>query len=134
MAGPKNVKLENRSGREFPELSPATTGLQGKCPRCGNGKLFNGLLDLAETCESCGLDYGFADAGDGPAVFVIFILGAFATGGVLFTEFVIGAPYVANLVTWGTATLILSIFLLRKMKGLLIAQQYVKKAAEGRLS
>ena len=49
--------------------SPIITGLLGRCPRCGQGHSFKGFLTLAPRCERCGLDYGFADAGDGPAVF-----------------------------------------------------------------
>jgi len=40
-----------------------------RCPRCRQGKLFSGLLTLRKKCEGCGLDYSFADAGDGPAIF-----------------------------------------------------------------
>ena len=54
---------------------PIGRGLRGRCPRCGEGRLFHGFLSLRPACERCGLDYGFADAGDGPAVFVILIGG-----------------------------------------------------------
>ena len=54
----------------FPDLSPFKTGLAGKCPRCGRGKLFNGYLTVADRCSSCGLSYAFADGGDGAAWFV----------------------------------------------------------------
>ena len=50
-------------------------GLLCACPRCGKGKLFRGFLTLRPHCEVCGLDYGFADAGDGPAVFIILFAG-----------------------------------------------------------
>ena len=46
-------------------------GLRCRCPRCGKGKLFAGFLTLRPRCEVCGLDYGFADSGDGPAVFIM---------------------------------------------------------------
>src|SRR5436305_374632 len=39
-------------------------GLACKCPRCGNGKLYAGFLELRPACEQCGLDYAFIDAGD----------------------------------------------------------------------
>src|SRR5438128_12678402 len=54
---------------------PILAGLAGRCPRCGKGKLFRGFLQLRPRCDSCGLEYGFADPGDGPAVFAIFIGG-----------------------------------------------------------
>jgi uncharacterized protein (DUF983 family) len=56
--------------------SPYLAGLLCRCPRCGNGKLFNGFLTLKPDCDSCSLDFTFADAGDGPAIFVIMIAGA----------------------------------------------------------
>lgn len=55
----------------WPPLSPLHTGLRGRCPRCGQGHLFDGFLKLRQECEVCGLDYSFADPADGPAFFVI---------------------------------------------------------------
>jgi uncharacterized protein (DUF983 family) len=56
-------------------MGSTRAGLRCACPRCGKGKLFRGFLTLAPCCEACGLDYGFADAGDGPAVFIMFLAG-----------------------------------------------------------
>src|ERR1019366_8081733 len=47
------------------------TGIRGRCPRCGEGKLFRGFLKLASRCDVCGLNYGFADPADGPAFFAM---------------------------------------------------------------
>jgi uncharacterized protein (DUF983 family) len=44
--------------------SPYLTGLLCRCPRCGKGKLFGGFLTLKNDCDSCGLDFNFADSGD----------------------------------------------------------------------
>ena len=54
-----------RSTDEIGHL-PIGRGLRGRCPRCGDGHLFKGFLSLRPKCEHCGLDYGFADSGDGP--------------------------------------------------------------------
>src|SRR5262245_45730672 len=54
---------------------PIMRGLSGRCPDCGQGRLFDGFLALRPRCEHCGLDYSFADAADGPAVFVILLSG-----------------------------------------------------------
>src|SRR5580704_1980786 len=67
-------------------------GLAGRCPRCGKGSLFRGFLNVAPRCESCGLDYAFADAGDGPAVFVIFIAGFIVVGAVLALQILFQPP------------------------------------------
>ena len=42
--------------RIWPRLSPMSTGLACKCPRCGKGRLFNGLLEVRDTCAHCELD------------------------------------------------------------------------------
>jgi uncharacterized protein (DUF983 family) len=111
---------------------PITTGLRGRCPRCGNGKLFQGFLTLRPSCSQCGLDFNFADAGDGPAVFVILIGGAIVVFAALITEVVYQPPYWLHAVLWLPLILIVTLAPLRPIKGLLIALQYHHKAAEGR--
>lgn len=117
--------------RETP--SSLEVGLRGCCPRCGEGKLFAGFIDLAPKCESCGLDYGFADSGDGPAVFIMMIAGFLIVGLVLWVEFTWSPPYWVHIVLWLPLTLILTLGLIRPLKAWLVAQQYRHKAAEGRL-
>lgn len=107
------------------------TALQGRCPCCGEGKLYDGFLKIADQCDQCGLDYGFADSGDGPAVFVIMIVGFIATGGVLYTEFTYEPPLWLLIGLWGPLTIILCLLFLYWLKGALIAQQYLTKAEQG---
>ena len=115
------------------EPPPIARGLRGRCPRCGKGHLFQGFLGLRAACESCGLDYGFADAGDGPAVFVILIGGFIVVFAAMFTEIAYQPPYWVHAVLWIPLVLIVTIVPLRPIKGLMIALQYHHKAAEGRL-
>lgn len=112
---------------------PIGRGLRGRCPRCGEGRLFHGFLSLRPTCERCGLDYGFADAGDGPAVFVILIGGFIVVFAALMTEVFYQPPYWVHAALWLPLILIVTLVPLRLVKGLLIALQYHHKAAEGRL-
>jgi len=112
---------------------PIGRGLRGRCPRCGEGRLFQGFLSLRSACERCGLDYGFADAGDGPAVFVILLGGFIVVFAALMTEIVYQPPYWVHAVLWLPLILIVTLAPLRLIKGLLIALQYHHKAAEGRL-
>jgi uncharacterized protein (DUF983 family) len=112
---------------------PIGRGLRGRCPRCGEGRLFRGFLSLRPACERCGLDYGFADAGDGPAVFVILIGGFIVVFAALMTEVVYQPPYWVHAALWLPLILIVTLVPLRLVKGLLIALQYHHKAAEGRL-
>jgi uncharacterized protein (DUF983 family) len=113
--------------------SPYLAGLMCRCPRCGKGKLFAGFLTLAPECELCGLDYSFADAGDGPAVFVILFTGFIVATAAVVVEFVWRPPYWLHAVLWIRTILVISLGLLRPLKGLLIALQYHHKAEQGRL-
>ena len=112
---------------------PIGRGLRGRCPRCGEGHLFQGFLTLRPACERCGLDYSFADSGDGPAVFVILIGGGIVVFAALMTEVLFQPPYWLHALLWLPLILIVTLAPLRLLKGLLIALQYHHKAAEGRL-
>ena len=117
----------------FPPVDPVSAGLRGRCPRCGEGRMFSGVLSLAKRCGVCRLDYSFADAGDGPAVFVILIIGFIVVGLALWMEVSVNPPLWLHFLLWIPLTLVLSLVALRLIKGVLIALQYSNKAAEGRL-
>lgn len=112
--------------------SPLLAGLRGRCPRCGEGHLFTGYLAVAPGCDRCGLDFGFADAGDGPAVFIMMIVGFLTVGLALWLDASFGwsLPAIAAVVVPLVFLLVLG--LLRPAKGLLIAAQWHNKAEEGR--
>ena len=118
---------------DWPPQSPVTTGLRGNCPRCGNGRLYDGLLNPADRCMACGLDYGFIDSGDGPAVFVILILGFVIAGLALFVETAFSPPLWLHAVLWIPVTALAGIWALRVSKAMLIAYQYKTSAKEGEL-
>jgi uncharacterized protein (DUF983 family) len=113
--------------------SPYLTGLAGRCPSCGRGALFSGFLTLRSRCDACGLDYAFADAGDGPAVFVILLGGLIVVAAALIVEVVYQPPFWVHAVLWAPLILVVTLAPLRLLKGLLIALQFHHKAAEGRL-
>lgn len=117
----------------FPPVSPYAAGLGCKCPRCGQGALYKTYLGLNERCEACGLDYSKADPGDGPAVFVIFIVGFVAVALAIFVRFVLFAPAAVAFLVAGGAAVILILVMLRPLKATLIALQYRHKAEEGRI-
>lgn len=118
--------------QDFPPQSPFLTGLQGRCPRCGRGPLFKNFLELAAECSRCGLNFSFADSGDGPAVFVSLIGGFVVLGLALWTELTYEPPFWVHLIIFLPLTLIVCAGLLRPLKGILIALQYQNKALEGR--
>jgi len=107
-------------------------GLSCACPRCGQGRLFAGFLKLQPRCERCGLDFGFADSGDGPAVFIMFLAGAIVVGAALATEILFQPPYWVHAALWLPLILLVTLGPLRPMKGLMIALQYHHQAAESR--
>lgn len=114
-------------------VSPLAAGLACKCPRCGEGALFAGYLKLAAACPKCGLDYAEADSGDGPAVFVIFIVGFLAVAFALVARYAWEWPLGVALGASLGATVALSAGLLRPMKATMIALQFAHNAAEGRV-
>lgn len=114
-------------------VDAARMAMFGRCPQCGGGKLFGGFLSLKPRCSRCGLDYAFIDSGDGPAVFVILIIGFVVVGLALYTEVSFNPPLWVHFLLWLPLTIILCLPLLRILKGLMIGLQYKNKAAEGSL-
>ena len=118
---------------EKPTLAQSVAaGLAGRCPRCREGSLFSGFLTVGKQCDTCGLDYSFADAGDGPAIFVILIAGFIVVGAALIVEVLYQPPFWLHAVLWGPLILAVTLLPLRVLKGLLIVLQYHHRAAEGR--
>jgi uncharacterized protein (DUF983 family) len=122
----------NSQDQAYPPVSPLRAGLLGRCPRCGKGRLFSGFLTLAPACENCGLDFAFMDSGDGPAFFVMSIVGFVVVGGALAVEVRYQPPLWVHVALWLPLSLLLAMALLRPFKGVLVALQYRYRAAEGR--
>jgi uncharacterized protein (DUF983 family) len=108
----------------FPPVSPLRAALGGRCPRCGRGRLFSGWLTVRGGCEICGLDLSNHDAGDGPAVFVIFILGLVVVALAAIVERVFAPPIWVHLMLWTPLIMIGAVTMLRPFKAALIALQY----------
>ena len=118
--------------REDPGVS-SLGAIAGRCPRCGKGRLFRGFLTLAPRCGSCGLDFAFADPGDGPAVFATLIVGFIVVGLALGVEVLYEPPLWLHFGVFLPLVIALGILVLRPLKGLMIARQYQTRAEEGRL-
>lgn len=116
----------------YPDLSPISTGLAGKCPRCGRGKIFKGFLTVADKCNSCGLDFSFANAGDAATWFVMVIGSILAMGSTLYVEFTYQPAYWVHALVAIPMAVGVPLLLLRPVKGFFIAQQYKRDAAPGR--
>lgn len=103
---------------------PVRAGLRGRCPRCGQGPLFDGFLKVRPACNACGLDYSTIQTGDGPASFIMQIAGFLVGFSALFVEIKFHPPMWVHLVVWLPLVVVLSLALMRPGRGLMIALQY----------
>lgn len=119
--------------KQWPRLSPISTGVRGRCPRCGQGHLFQGFLTLRPSCEACGLDYSFADPADGPAFFAMMFACIPVAILAVWLEIAYQAPVWVHFVLTLPFGLVTCVLPLRPLKGWLVCSQYYFKAEEGRL-
>lgn len=115
------------------EPTALKASIKGLCPRCGQGSLFDGYLDIAKRCSHCGLDYSVFDVGDGATVFVILIAGFLICGGALVVEVKYSPPYWVHALIWLPLIAIVVLGGLRLVKSTLMVLQYKHRAGEGRL-
>ncbi len=113
--------------------TPLAAGLGGLCPRCSARGLFQGILKFAPRCRSCGLNFASFNVGDGPAAFLILLVGAVVVALALWLELAISPPFWVHLLIWPVVTLALVVGLLRIAKGALITLEYRNAAREGRI-
>jgi len=113
--------------------SPLQAAAAGNCPRCGERTLFKGWLSFADRCRACGLDYSTFNVGDGPAAFLIFIVGTIVVVAALVVDGAFSPPWWVHLV-WIPVTAALTIGGLRLSKALLLGQEYRHRAREGRIA
>ena len=113
-----------------PSIPIAEAALRCACPRCGKGPLFRGFLTVAPECSACGLSLVEHDTGDGPAVFLIFILGAIAVPFAFWIQFTFEtSPWVPILIS-GALVIGLGLLMLRPAKALMVALQYTHRREE----
>jgi uncharacterized protein (DUF983 family) len=113
--------------------SLAAASLEGLCPRCGARSLFGGLVGFAPNCGNCGLDFAGFNVGDGPAAFLILIIGAILAVGAIVFDQAVGPPWWVHAV-WLPIGAALTVYGLRVGKAALIYQEYKHRAREGRLT
>ena len=115
------------------EVSPIQGALAGRCPSCKSKSLFSGWVRFADRCRACGLDFSSFNVGVGPAAFLILIIGASLVGAALTVDSAFSPPWWVHLV-WVPVGFGLTIAGLRWAKALLITQEYIHRAREGRIS
>lgn len=106
----------------------------GRCPRCGERTLFASVLRFADRCRACGLDYGQFNVGDGPAAFLILIVGAVITTFAVLLELKVHPPFWVHILLWLPITALMVVILLRWSKAALLILEYRNRAREGRLA
>jgi uncharacterized protein (DUF983 family) len=113
-------------------VSVVQATLTCRCPRCGRGRLFSGVLALKPACNVCGLDYSNVDVGDGPVVPILMVLGFIIVGAAIWFDFTFNPPLWLHAVIWPPVTLILAVVMTRYCKSFLAVQQYhVRKSEMG---
>ncbi len=115
------------------EPSLLATAFAGSCPRCGESGLFSGWVQFSERCRACGLHHAAFNVGDGPAAFLILIVGALLTVGAVVLDQISSPPWWVHLL-WLPLALALTVYGLRVGKALLLAQEYRHRAREGRIA
>lgn len=97
-----------------------------KCPRCGEGDLYEPgfSLTIREKCAVCGLKLAENDSGDGPAVFLIFLLGFMLVPLAALLEWAVHPPLWVHGVLWGAIALGITVGSMRPLKAYVIALQY----------
>jgi uncharacterized protein (DUF983 family) len=110
--------------------SPWVAGIRSRCPQCGKGPVFSGYLRFRDACPVCGANFRAADAGDGPAVFVILIVGAIVAPLLFILQFAFHLPDWLSLTLTLLAAIVLCLTLLPPFKATLFALQWKHKAGE----
>jgi uncharacterized protein (DUF983 family) len=99
-------------------------GLLGRCPACGQGRLFHAFVKVADHCEACGEPFHHHRADDFPAYVVIVIVGHIIVPLAMFVEIAYSPPYWLHAAIWLPLVLALGIGMLQPVKGLIVALQW----------
>jgi uncharacterized protein (DUF983 family) len=118
-------------GGEAQSLRPARDvwtamkrGFLGRCPRCGEGRLFRSFVKTVDRCEHCGEELFHHRADDFPAYLVVVIVGHIVVGSFLAVETLVDLPLGAQLAIWIPLTIVLAVALLRPVKGAVVGMQW----------
>ena len=106
------------------------SGWEGRCPKCGEGPMFQSWLKINQACPACGLSYRFASPDDGPAFFSLCIVAFPLIFVVVWLQAAFAPPIWVHLLTSVPLMVIGCVLPLRPIKGWLVASQYVNRAQE----
>lgn len=117
-----------------PETALVPTIFATHCPRCGNAPLFAGWVRFADHCRACGLDFTRFNVGDGPAAFLILIVGGLIVALALTLQLSVEPPFWVHVLLWVPLTTLLVVYCLRLSKAALLILEYRNQAREGRIA
>jgi uncharacterized protein (DUF983 family) len=103
-----------------PLLAAIKRGLGGRCPVCGRSALFQGYLRVRAVCPSCAAPLGRVRADDVPPYFTILVVGHIVVPGMMVLDRIASPPVWLDAVLWVPATLVLTLALLRPIKGAIV--------------
>lgn len=103
---------------------PYKNGFKCRCPHCGKGKLYDGLLQVVDECPECGFYLKEHDAADGPAYIAMSLIGTLVIGFAILLELAVRPPLWVHMVLWLPITLGGAVYVLRISKSMLISLQY----------
>ncbi len=112
------------------EVSVARAALTCRCPRCGKGPLFAGLLTIRPACTQCGLDFSHVDVGDAFAVPILMVMGAIVVGAAIWLDFRYTPPLWLHALIWPPVTVVLAVVMTRYLKSFFAVQQYHVRRGE----
>jgi len=119
------VPKSDQGSHEEPGLwQHVQRGLRGRCPQCGQGKLYAGYLKIADQCATCHHVLSGHDVGDGPVVPVMLLIGGVVVGMALWLELSFEPPLWVHGVILAPSTIGLALAVMPLVKGVNVALQH----------
>ena len=102
------------------------------CPRCGERTVFDGLIQFADRCSACDLDYAKFNVGDGPAAFLTMVVGAVVVALAVWLQLSVEPPWWVHVLLWLPLIVAGVVGGLRLTKAWLLITEYRRGAQEHR--
>ncbi len=119
------MPVEYTTGRLRRALGGAMVrGFRGRCPNCGEGRLFRAYLKVVDRCAACGTELFHQRADDAPPYFVTLITGHVVVPGALAVEVAFAPPLWMHALIWGPLTIAMALGLLQPVKGAIVGWQW----------
>jgi uncharacterized protein (DUF983 family) len=107
-----------------PLMNAMLRGFLGRCPHCGEGRLFASFLKTVDRCAHCGEEMHHHRADDLPAYLVVVIVGHIVVGAFMGIEATSTLSTWQHLAIWVPLTIVSALALLRPVKGAVVGLQW----------